>query len=279
MAGNRLQACPGCALQLLMLYARVRWQWFRRARYWQKGYYMKRNILLVRHGQTQWNVDHLLPGQLPGITLNDEGRRQAECTARALAEVPFSLIVSSPLERAIETTQILKGERAVTIEMDAGLADTNLGRWAGKKVDDLERHDAEWQAYAKNPTVAPEGVETSLEVQQRAVATVERYRQRADVGDWIVFVAHADVIKLIVGYYMHVPPECVHYVHYVHIDNASVTLLSFDDTRPPVLVNLNWTPQPGWLKPKTSDAPATLAPAAASDTRPAEATAPDQQTA
>jgi broad specificity phosphatase PhoE len=255
-------------LSLLALQVRVRWRWyqFRRAHFQQKDGRMKRHMLLIRHGQTQWNVDHLLPGQLPGISLNEEGRRQVERTAAALAEVPFTTIISSPLERAVETTAILKGERAATIGTDAGLADTDVGPWAGKKVEDLDKNDPDWRAYVKNPAVAPEGVETFVQVQERAVAATERYRQRQDTGEWLVFVAHADVIKLIVAHYTCIP---IARVPLLHIDNASISLLSFDDEHPPVLVNLNWTPQPGWLKPQRAET-TTHASAAVSEAQPAE---------
>ena len=62
-----------------------------------------RLLLLIRHGQTAYNVEGRLPGQLPGIPLNDEGRRQAHRAAVALAALPLSTIISSPLERAAET--------------------------------------------------------------------------------------------------------------------------------------------------------------------------------
>lgn len=257
-----------CISRLLVLYVRMRCCWWRLrcARDHQKDWGMRRHILLVRHGQTQWNVDHLLPGQLPGIYLNEEGRRQVERTAQALAEVPLSAIITSPLERAVQTAEILKGDRAIMMEMDAALADTDVGHWAGKKVDDLEKNDAEWRSYVKNPAVAPEGVETFVAVQRRAVAAVERYCQRADLGEWLMFVAHADIVKLIVAHYMQIPLTCV---PLMRIDNASVTILSFDDEHPPMLVSLNWLPQPGWLKPKQADV-TPLSPAGA-ETQPAEA--------
>src|SRR2546429_640342 len=60
---------------------------------------MKRTLLIVRHGQTTWNVEHRLPGQLPGVMLTDSGREQAARLAESLSVLPISSIVSSPLER------------------------------------------------------------------------------------------------------------------------------------------------------------------------------------
>src|ERR1700719_1815154 len=61
---------------------------------------MKQTLLFIRHGQTTWNVEHRLPGQLPGIHLTDTGKQQAERLADLLAVLPISAVISSPLERA-----------------------------------------------------------------------------------------------------------------------------------------------------------------------------------
>src|SRR5262249_42751202 len=56
-----------------------------------------RKLVLVRHGQTDYNIKHLLPGELLGIPLNEEGRREARATAEALLDLPINTIVASPL--------------------------------------------------------------------------------------------------------------------------------------------------------------------------------------
>jgi probable phosphoglycerate mutase len=68
---------------------------------------MKHLLLLVRHGESTWNVEGRLPGQLPGIDLTEEGRAQAQRLASALRMLPLSSIISSPLARAIETAEYL----------------------------------------------------------------------------------------------------------------------------------------------------------------------------
>src|SRR5258708_8527460 len=65
-----------------------------------------RLILLVRHGETTFNVEGRLPGQLPGVPLTDEGRRQAYQAAVALAAMPLSAVISSPLELSRDTARI-----------------------------------------------------------------------------------------------------------------------------------------------------------------------------
>ncbi|MBO0791597.1 MAG: histidine phosphatase family protein, partial [Ktedonobacteraceae bacterium] len=67
----------------------------------------KRTFLFIRHGQTTWNVEQRLPGQLEGVALNDTGRKQAAHLADALTVLPISALISSPLERARETAEII----------------------------------------------------------------------------------------------------------------------------------------------------------------------------
>src|SRR5438270_8692457 len=103
------------------------WRWrlqlqFQRSHYAESTYRrMKQTLLLIRHGQTTWNVEHRLPGQLQGIELNDEGRQQAARLADALTVLPISAIISSPLERARETAEFIAQGRGLSIQFEPGL--------------------------------------------------------------------------------------------------------------------------------------------------------------
>lgn len=208
---------------------------------------MKQTLLFIRHGQTTWNEEQKLPGQLPGIALTDKGKRQAAELAEALKEVPISAIISSPLERAVETAKYLTEGRELEIQLDPGLMDTDVGRWAGQNYNELSKNDAEWKAYVHNPTVAPEGVETFPEVQRRALAAVERWRSQETIGHFPAFVAHADIVKLLIAHYTGLPIERA---SSIFIDNASVSLLEIDpeNIHSVRMIGIGWSPHPGWLK-------------------------------
>jgi broad specificity phosphatase PhoE len=205
---------------------------------------MKRTLLLIRHGQTTWNVEHRLPGQLPGVELNDTGRKQAERLAEALTVLPISAIISSPLDRARNTAEIVAQGRSLEIQLEPELMDTDVGRWAGQIIETVSKNDPAWKAYVQDPSVAPEGVETFLQVQQRALAAVKRWCAKEDIGAYPAFVAHADVIKLIIAHYTGLEAKRA---GSLMIDNASVSIVELDGENRPRILAIGWSPHPGWL--------------------------------
>jgi broad specificity phosphatase PhoE len=205
-----------------------------------------RKLVLVRHGQTDYNVKHLLPGQLPGIPLDDEGRREAQMTGEALRDLPLSTIVASPLERTMETAGYINAGRGLDIQQDRDLLDTDYGKYSGQCWDDLDKQDARWRRYSTDPLHAPKGVESFAAVQQRGVRAAERWRHAEGAGEWVAVVTHADLVKLIVAHYMGIPLGSV---PLINMDNASVSLLTFhpDPKAPPTLLCFNWTSPALWL--------------------------------
>src|SRR5215469_6928365 len=104
-----------------------------------------KHLLLIRHGESTWNVEHRLPGQLPGIELTGEGRAQAQQLASALRILPLSSIISSPLARATETAEYLLQGRALTMQLEPDLMDIELGHWSGQNRDALFQSDPAWK--------------------------------------------------------------------------------------------------------------------------------------
>ena len=209
--------------------------------------HMKQTLLFVRHGQTTWNVEHRLPGQLPGVALSDIGRQQAARLAESLTILPLSAIISSPLERASDTAEIIAKGRGLDVQFEPDLMDTDVGRWSGQVIEELTKNDPAWKEYVRDPTVAPEGIETFPQVQQRVVAAVERWRARESSGAYPVFVAHADVVKLLIAHYTGLEAKRA---GSISIDNASVSLVEIDDEHQDQrVVSIGWSPHPTWLKP------------------------------
>ena len=240
---------------VLWIYLSVDWRFYRwRLQLWFGQSYivesthigMKQTLLFIRHGQTTWNVEHRLPGQLPGVALNETGRQQAARLADALTVLPISAIISSPLERARDTAEIIAQPHKLEIQYEPDLMDLDLGYWSGINYDELSKNDPEWKAFVRDPTAGPEGVETFPQLQERVVAAVERWRKQDSTGAYLAFVAHADVVKLLIAYYTGLEAKRA---GLLTIDNASVSLVELDPGHQPRVLAIGWNPQPGWLKP------------------------------
>ena len=240
---------------VLWIYLSAGWRFYRwRLRLWFGQSHivesthtgMKQTLLFIRHGQTTWNVEHRLPGQLPGVALNETGRQQSAHLADALTVLPISAIISSPLERARDTAEIIAQPHKLEIQYEPDLMDLDIGYWSGKNYDELSKNDPEWKAFVRDPTVGPEGVETFPQLQERVVAAVERWRKQDSTDAYLAFVAHADVVKLLIAYYTGLE---VKRAGLLTIDNASVSLVELDPEHQPRVLAIGWNPQPGWLKP------------------------------
>lgn len=220
-----------------------------------------RLLILVRHGQATFNVSGQHPGQLPGIPLTDEGRRQAHTAAVALAALPISAVVSSPLERARETAEIIARGWDLPIYLDGRLKDTNVGPFAGKTGADL-KDDPAWKQFQEHPDHPPADVESLADVEKRAVAAVEDVLRDPGLGSYIVVVAHADVVKLVLGHFLNITTESA---RHLGIGNASLSALLFHTPdQPPEVLALNWSPLPHWLHvpvPLRAEAPPSALPA------------------
>lgn len=146
-------------------------------------------IYLVRHGETELNAGGLLRGRLDP-PLNATGRREAEAVARALRWVQPAVIVSSPLQRAVDTASAISAECGVEVETDPRLIDRDYGRFAGQAREEVERRFGSLEE-------AP-GVEPSSEVLARAGAALDDTAGRLGEGAGVV-VAHDVVNRLLLA--------------------------------------------------------------------------------
>jgi broad specificity phosphatase PhoE len=153
-------------------------------------------LLLVRHGQSTWNHEHRIQGQLDP-PLSDEGRRQAARLGRRLAGRTFSGFYSSDLRRALETSRVI-GE-AVQIEPTpmAGLREIYLGEWEGLLTEDIAvRYPEAWAGWTEEPDwdLVPGG-EGSAAFEARVKAALDSLLERHAQGD-VLAVTHGGVIQI-----------------------------------------------------------------------------------
>jgi probable phosphoglycerate mutase len=151
-------------------------------------------ILALRHGETDWNVDARIQGQLD-IGLNDEGRAQAELLASALIEEPITAIYCSDLSRARATAEALSRATGLPLQLDAGLRERDFGVFQGRTVSEIERDHPllalRWRL--REPDFAPEGGETLNEFFERCVTTAVAIATRHP-DQTIAVVSHGGVL-------------------------------------------------------------------------------------
>ncbi|MEW6241442.1 MAG: histidine phosphatase family protein [Chloroflexota bacterium] len=162
-------------------------------------------LLLIRHGENDYTKKHRLAGHLPGVHLNERGQKQAQELAEALKDVPIKAIYSSPLERAVETATPIAAAHRLEVQVDAGLIETNVGKWQGRSHAAL-RLTKRWQVIQHAPSRAqfPEG-ETFYEGQTRVAAALDSILSKHKPRDIVACVFHADPIKLAVAHYLGLP--------------------------------------------------------------------------
>ncbi|QAZ39872.1 histidine phosphatase family protein [Methylibium sp. Pch-M] len=151
-------------------------------------------VVAVRHGETAWNVDTRIQGQLD-IGLNDKGRWQAGRVAQALSGEGLDVVYASDLARAHDTALAIGAAAGLTVLTDRGLRERAFGRFEGQTWADIETHwpaeSARWRA--RDVDFGPEGGETLRAFYARVVDTAERLASRHP-GQVIALVAHGGVM-------------------------------------------------------------------------------------
>ena len=209
-------------------------------------------LLLIRHGENDFTKTHKLAGHTPNVHLNERGQSQAQTLADALKDVPIKAIYSSPLERAVETANPIAQVRGLEVQLEAGLMETNVGKWQGRSLAALRLQKA-WKVVQNAPSRAqfPEG-ETFYECQTRIVTALDSISRKYKPQDMVACVFHADPIKLAVAHYIGLSLD---HFQRLSCDTASLTALYVSESGAN-LIKLNQRPpfeflaQPAKPKPK-----------------------------
>jgi 2,3-bisphosphoglycerate-dependent phosphoglycerate mutase len=194
-------------------------------------------VLLVRHGRTDANSASILAGRTPGTRLDEMGRAQALSLAERLAGVPLGAVVSSPLERCLETAAALTSERGrPAVDVDDRLTECDYGEWTGRPMKELVKEDL-WRIVQAHPAaVRFPGGEAMAEMAARAVGSVRAWDTRvtAESGPdavWLA-VAHGDVIKSVLADALGVHLDAF---QRIVVDPASLSVVRYTPERSYVL--------------------------------------------
>lgn len=208
-------------------------------------------VFLVRHGRTQANATGILAGWTPGVHLDEQGEAQVAVTAERLRPLRLAAIVSSPLERTVQTAEAIdRGQRRPPgIELDDRLGECRYGDWTNQPLAELAKTPL-WRTVQERPSAVtfPDG-ESLPEMQARALAAVHEWNARLGDRATYALVSHGDVIKAILadalGTHLDqfqrivVDPASVSVVRYgargvqvLHVNDRGSDLSAFARTRP-----------------------------------------------
>ncbi len=189
-------------------------------------------IILVRHGQTEWNRAERFRGWAD-LDLNNTGRRQAEAAANKIVQWQIAAVYSSPLLRAVTTARILAQKVGVEIRQIPELIDINYGKWQGISPEEAANIDSSlYSLWLKSPHLVkfPEG-ESLSEVRGRAVNAVNNLITN-HLKDTIALVSHKVVCQLLILYFLGLDNS-----HFWQItqDVAAINLIEVTDGKPVIL--------------------------------------------
>jgi glucosyl-3-phosphoglycerate phosphatase len=156
-----------------------------------------RRLVLLRHGQTDYNVAGRMQGHLDSI-LTETGVEQAAAVAPEIARLAPDRLISSDLRRAVDTAELVSAACGLPVKYDARLRETHLGEWQGRTVAEIEDGwpgaIATWRS---DPAWAPPGGESRIEVVRRSLPVVEELDEEYATGEpdiTVVLVAHGGLI-------------------------------------------------------------------------------------
>jgi broad specificity phosphatase PhoE len=155
-------------------------------------------LILVRHGQTDWNLQRRYQGQ-KDIPLNAEGLRQAQTLAALLSHEVFDAIYSSDLQRALQTAQILLDGRGIPLVTDTRLREIGFGEWEGELFQEMFAKYPDRFALSRNDpavTMAPGG-ESVAQVAERTNAVAAEIARLYPSGR-VLIVTHGMALATLV---------------------------------------------------------------------------------
>jgi broad specificity phosphatase PhoE len=184
-------------------------------------------IILARHGETEWNVQEVFRGRVD-VELNQRGIKQAELLAEHLSRLKLDAIYSSPLRRAVKTAEIIASLHRLNVKIAPGLIDFDYGKWRGLSHQEVkDKYKKLYTEWLKNPhrVKMPDG-ETLDEVSKRALGVVEEVIAKHKGTS--VLVSHRVVNKVLICALLGLDNS-----HFWNIrqDNCGTTTFSYENKR------------------------------------------------
>lgn len=194
-------------------------------------------LALVRHATTA-ATGHRLGGWTPGVHLDETGRGQAAATADLLVAHPITAVYSSPLERTMDTAEVIAARLGLAVEVRPGLGETDYGDWTNRPLEELREEDL-WKVIQATPSrVTFPGGESLRGSQARMVDELEALAAGHADDTSIVAVSHADPIKAALAHFLGMPLDTF---QRIAVQPASVSVVALPHGGPPAVLGVNLT--------------------------------------
>lgn len=188
-------------------------------------------LLLVRHGQSQWNAARRLQGQAD-IGLSELGKAQADALRPVIAEIGHCRAVSSDLSRVRDTAERIG---ALAPRFTEELREIDVGAWSGRAIDEIRAEDEDAYQGWRAGTSAPPGGELWAHFVDRVTGVIEAERREACQN--LLIVCHGGVIRAILQRYVGLDPAQI-----IPVAPASLSALRLGNGKPPRLELFNYLP-------------------------------------
>lgn len=173
-------------------------------------------LYLTRHGQTDWNVQNKICGQVEAH-LTDEGRAQAARMAEQVAKTGVNLILTSPLERTRDTARIVASRIGAPVMLEPRLIEQSFGEYEGRNL-----HDPSYLEQRENLLWHFPGGESAVQVLHRAYGVLEDVKRKYP-DRTVLLVTHGCFCRAARSYFQDIPPGAYYQFYMKNCD-----LLTFE---------------------------------------------------
>ncbi len=179
-------------------------------------------VMLMRHGEAENNVQHIVAGRTSEYHLTEKGRLQVRSTAEKLKDLSIDAIYTSPVIRTVETSQIVSETIGVDYNVDERLTETEMGSLVGMRMNEvIEKHGDLFQKFYDDDASAKVGVERFSSIGSRMSSMLDYVAEKYPDKN-VLLVTHLDPIKAAITQILDLKPEVL---FNMTIKNASLTIL------------------------------------------------------
>ena len=184
-------------------------------------------VILVRHGETDWNRSRRIQGGNSDTELNQGGWQQAESLALRLKRETVQAIYSSPLQRALDTAKAIAGYHQLPVEIEPSLREIEVGELEGMLITEVGKHLSQLLTMHSQGEELPKmpGGESLTDLQQRVWSTIQRLVAWHRDGVLVV-VSHYFSILTIVCSVLNLP---LTQIGRLRLNPGSISILTIDE--------------------------------------------------